>query len=116
MGFLSDCLLCFTLGITGEYNRYLQEEEKKKQNTPKVVIIKEVAPDPPHYIIQQVEALTDQIETNNALIYRLDERIAVSYDHLKVLDLEKKRHKLAYDTARLEEKRYKLIEKYNLED
>lgn len=115
MGFITDCFTCFMLGYTGEYSRILNEIES--ENTAKVITVEQAAgSSPPHYIIQQVESLTDQIEVNHAMLYRYDKRISEAYDDLKVLDLEKKRHKLAYDTAKLEEKRYKLIEKYNLED
>jgi hypothetical protein len=115
MGFIQDCFTCFMLGYTGEYSRILNEIEQEN-TTKKVIIVQAARPSAPHYIIQQVESLTDQIEVNHAMLYRYDKRISEAYDDLKVLDLEKKRHKLAYDTARLEEKRIKLIEKYNLEE
>lgn len=114
MGFLKDCYTCFLLGFTGEYGRILEEIEKENtEQKPPVMIYK---PPVPHYVLQQVEALTDQIETNNALLYDYDRQLETMYNQSKLLALEKKRHKLAYDTAKLEEKRYKLIEKYNLYD
>lgn len=103
------------LGFTGEYSRILNEIEQEN-TTKKVIIVQAARSSPPHYIIQQVESLTDQIETNNAILYAYDNRLLTMYDTNKILELEKKRHKLSYDTAKLEEKRYKLIEKYNLYD
>lgn len=112
MGFLKDCFTAFMLGYNG--GNYKGEQidisyliGKEPKPTKEVV---------PGYILQQLEALTDQIETNNAILYHLDHKLLYTYDNIKVLELEKKRHKLAYDTARMEEKRYKLINKYNLGD
>lgn len=115
MRFLKDCITCFMLGFTGEYGRILNEIEQE-DTTKQVMIVQAAGSSPPHYIIQQVESLTDQIETNNAILYAYDNRLLTMYDSYKILELEKKRHKLAYDTARLEEKRIKLINKYNLEE
>jgi hypothetical protein len=103
------------LGYTGEYTRILNEIENEN-NTKVITSVHAAKPTTPHYILQQVESLTDQIETNNAILYAYDNRLLTMYDTNKILELEKKRHKLAYDTAKLEEKRYKLIDKYNLEE
>lgn len=115
MGFFKDCVLCFILGYTGEYTRILNEIENEN-NVKAIIAAQPTKPITPHYILQQVESLTDQIETNNAILYAYDNRLLTMYDNNKILELEKKRHKLAYDTARLEEKRIKLINKYNLEE
>ena len=115
MGFFKDCVICFMLGFTGEYGRILNEIEQENTKKP-IALVQAAKPATPHYILQQVESLTDQIETNNAILYAYDNRLLTMYDSYKILELEKKRHKLAYDTARLEEKRIKLIEKYNLEE
>lgn len=115
MGFIRDCYTCFLLGLTGEYSRILNEiEQENTQQT--ITLVQAARPVTPHYILQQVESLTDQIETNNAILYEYDIQLNTMFNKYKQLDLEKKRHKLAYDTAKLEEKRYKLIEKYNLEE
>ena len=116
MGFLSDCLLCFTLGITGEYNRYLMEEEKKKQQVnKKITIVIEEKKEVPFYIEDEMKALKEQIKINMELIdaYRWKEQIAMKEED--TLKWKKKRIDTEYKVVTLDKKLYKLIEKYNID-
>jgi hypothetical protein len=72
----------------------------------------EIQPDIPYYIEEQIQALYNQIAVNHALIDDYEEKLHYTKNIDKRLLYEKKKSDLLYKVARLEEKVYKLLEKY----